>query len=110
VAAYAAPALYRKGPCVKEIGGRQTAIIRNTTAVWRRYHQMRKFPSGLVVIGDALCSLDPTYGQGMTMAAPQALTLRDCLSDGRSDLAQRSFGATPRRCSRHSAARESSGA
>jgi hypothetical protein len=49
-----------------------------------------------VVIGDALCSLDPTYGQGMTMAALQALTLRDCLSDGRSDLAQRFFGATAR--------------
>lgn len=74
----------------------QTAIIRNTAAVWRRYDQMLKFPSGLVVIGDALCSLDPTYGQGMTMAALQALTLRDCLSDGRSDLAQRFFGATAR--------------
>jgi 2-polyprenyl-6-methoxyphenol hydroxylase-like FAD-dependent oxidoreductase len=71
-------------------------MIRNTAAVWRRYDQMPRFPSGLVVIGDALCSLDPTYGQGMTMAALQAVTLRDCLSDGRSDLAQHFFGGAAR--------------
>lgn len=74
----------------------QIAILRNTAAVWRRFDQMPRFPSGLVVIGDALCSLDPTYGQGMTMAGLQALTLRDCLSYGDFDLAQRFFSATAR--------------
>jgi hypothetical protein len=74
----------------------QASIIRNAAAVWRRFDLMPRFPSGLVVIGDALCSLDPTYGQGMTMAALEALTLRDCLGDGRSDLAQRFFSATAR--------------
>lgn len=73
-----------------------TAIIRNTAAVWRRFDQMRRFPSNLLVIGDALCSLDPTYGQGMTMAALQTLTLRECLSYGDADLAQRFFSATIR--------------
>lgn len=72
------------------------AVLRNTAAVWRRYDRMPRFPSNLVVIGDALCSLDPTYGQGMTMAALQALTLRACLNDGRNALARRFFGAAAR--------------
>lgn len=67
---------------------------RHTAAVWRRYDRMPRFPAGLLVIGDALCSLDPTYGQGMTIAALEALTLRECLSVGRTGLAQRYFRAT----------------
>lgn len=63
-------------------------------AIWRRYDQMAEFPSGLLVMGDALCSLDPTYGQGMTIAALEALTLRDCLQAGDAQLAQRFFRAT----------------
>jgi 2-polyprenyl-6-methoxyphenol hydroxylase-like FAD-dependent oxidoreductase len=66
---------------------------RHTAAVWRRYDEMPKFPSGLLVTGDALCSLDPTYGQGMTIAALEALTLRDCLRSGDTQLAQRFFRA-----------------
>jgi 2-polyprenyl-6-methoxyphenol hydroxylase-like FAD-dependent oxidoreductase len=64
-----------------------------TVAIWRRYDQMSRFPSGLLVIGDGLCSLDPTYGQGMTIAALEALTLRDCLRAGNTGLAQRYFRA-----------------
>ncbi len=74
----------------------QTATIRNIASFWRRYDQMLALPSGLMVVGDALCSLDPTYGQGMTMAALQALTLRDCLRYGDVDLAQRFFAAAAR--------------
>ncbi|OBA59469.1 FAD-dependent oxidoreductase [Mycobacterium sp. 1100029.7] len=75
----------------------EAATYRHTAAVWRRYDRMPRFPSGLLVIGDALCGLDPTYGQGMTIAALEALTLRDCLaSGGSSQLAQRFFAATSR--------------
>lgn len=71
----------------------EIAVFRNTAATWRRYDRMPRYPADLVVIGDALCTLDPTWGQGMTMAAVQALTLRDCLRTGHPDLAPRFFSA-----------------
>lgn len=33
-------------------------------------------PAGYVAIGDAVCSVDPTFGQGMSVAALQAVALR----------------------------------
>ncbi len=36
---------------------------------------MEDWPSGLLVMGDALCTLDPIHGQGMTKAALEAQTL-----------------------------------
>ncbi|KAA0103500.1 NAD(P)/FAD-dependent oxidoreductase [Mycolicibacterium sp. P1-5] len=78
----------REATCLGDI-----SISRNTRAVWRRYDQMPDLPTGLIVFGDALCSLNPLHGQGMTMAALQALSLRDCLRAGSADLPQRFYRA-----------------
>ena len=49
----------------------------------RHYERMQRFPEGLVVLGDALCSFNPIYGQGMTTGALGVRLLDDSLRERR---------------------------
>jgi 2-polyprenyl-6-methoxyphenol hydroxylase-like FAD-dependent oxidoreductase len=40
--------------------------------VRRRFETLPSLPSGYLVMGDAACNFDPTFGQGMSVAAVQA--------------------------------------
>ncbi len=60
---------------------------------WRRYDKMRRFPDGLLVCGDAFCSFNPIYGQGMSIAATDAVALREALRRGVTGLPRRYFRA-----------------
>jgi 2-polyprenyl-6-methoxyphenol hydroxylase-like FAD-dependent oxidoreductase len=60
-----------------------------------RYHyeSLGGYLEGLLVIGDAFCSLNPIYGQGITIAALEALILRGLLNGGAADLERDYFHA-----------------
>jgi 2-polyprenyl-6-methoxyphenol hydroxylase-like FAD-dependent oxidoreductase len=47
-----------------------------------------------LVFGDAICSFNPIYGQGMTIAAIEATVLWDCLHRGEHNLRRRFFTAS----------------
>jgi hypothetical protein len=55
---------------------------------WRRYHKLDRFPVGIVPLGDAVASFNPTFGQGMTMTSLQAGHLRRALQSPVDDLAR----------------------
>jgi 2-polyprenyl-6-methoxyphenol hydroxylase-like FAD-dependent oxidoreductase len=68
--------LIRKAePMSEVVGYRYPASLR------RHYERLSRVPVGFLLIGDALCSFNPTYGQGMTSAALQAETLDQLLKE-----------------------------
>ncbi|WP_405021069.1 FAD-dependent oxidoreductase [Kitasatospora sp. NBC_00070] len=65
--------------------------MRIPVSVRRRYERIDRMPAGYLVFGDALCQFNPSYGQGMTAAALQAVALRDCLARGSGPAAVREY-------------------
>lgn len=64
---------------------------------WRRFDRLARFPSGLLVVGDAISTFNPVYGQGMSACALEVEELQRLLerSPGSAaiphDLAQQFF-------------------
>ncbi|MGV0815983.1 oxidoreductase [Mycolicibacterium boenickei] len=77
-------AALRAGEAVDEMN-----FYRYPVSKWRRYDKMGRFPDGIFPFGDAVVSLNPTYGQGVTMSTVQAANLRQVLAEGTHDLIPR---------------------
>jgi flavin-dependent dehydrogenase len=71
------PAVADLVACLEPVG--DVAVHRQTGNRRRLWGRHPDWPAGLLVMGDALCSFNPIYGQGITVAALQAELLRDAL-------------------------------
>ncbi|MGV1027851.1 MAG: FAD-dependent oxidoreductase [Dermatophilaceae bacterium] len=58
----------------------EPAVFRYPASRWRHYEKHSRRPEGFLVIGDAVCSFNPVYGQGMSSAGRQVLALADLLA------------------------------
>jgi len=62
----------------------------------RYYEELSRFPECFVVCADALCSFNPIYGQGMTVASTEALKLGESVTKGSDGIGRRFFRAAGR--------------
>ncbi|MEV6932811.1 FAD-dependent monooxygenase [Dactylosporangium sp. NPDC051485] len=70
--------------------------LRLPGSVRRRYERLIRRPERLVSVGDALCSFNPAYGQGMTVAVAQARELGAAARDGLDGLPARFYARAAR--------------
>lgn len=86
-------------PCIYDvisqadpIGEAQTTLF--PANVRNHYEFLHRFPKGYLVLGDAISCFNPVYGQGMSVAAMEALELDKALRANCSNLAEVFFAQT----------------
>lgn len=59
---------------------RPLRAYRMNSAIWYHYDRYANLPRRLIPLGDCISSFNPTFAQGMTVAAGHAVALRDALT------------------------------
>jgi 2-polyprenyl-6-methoxyphenol hydroxylase-like FAD-dependent oxidoreductase len=72
------PTLYNALRYAKRVG--DIVGYRFSESIHRHYERLETFPSGLLVVGDAVCRFNPVWGQGMSVAAQEACALSRLLA------------------------------
>ncbi|MGG2459795.1 NAD(P)/FAD-dependent oxidoreductase [Streptomyces sp. RGM 3693] len=76
-----------RGPIAETIASLTptSAVRRYARTVNRKiaYHRLARWPDGLIALGDSVCTFNPAYGQGMTVAALEARLLEQMLRSRR---------------------------
>ncbi|NDJ56511.1 FAD-binding monooxygenase [Enterobacteriaceae bacterium 4M9] len=67
------PDIYNEVSQLEPVGGFHP--FKMPCSLRRRYDLMPNWPQGLLVVGDALCSINPIYSQGMSVSALQVEAL-----------------------------------
>lgn len=67
------------------------ATFRFPASVRRRYESLPRLPDGLLALGDSVCSFNPVYGQGMSVAALEAGVLQNVVRSGDAPCPRRWF-------------------
>ncbi|MFK0289687.1 FAD-dependent monooxygenase [Streptomyces sp. NPDC090442] len=57
----------------------EVRVTRDTTSRRHHYEQLSRWPTGFVALGGAVASINPDYGQGLSLAAHGATALRNAL-------------------------------
>ena len=77
VKAFRMPTLFNAIKSAKQVG----EIVRYNmpASVRRHFDRLERFPSQMVPLGDSVCRFNPIYGQGMSVAAQEAVVLNHLL-------------------------------
>lgn len=71
--------------CIKDLEPLSPIYLyKYPSSLWRRYEKMSRWPGNFGIIGDAVCSFNPIYGQGMTATIFDAWNLDKILGQVRS--------------------------
>ena len=71
------PTIYNAIRCAARLS--EVARFGFPASVWRHFEHLQAFPRGLLPVGDAICRFNPVWGQGMTVAAQEAVLLKRLL-------------------------------